>query len=174
MVSGKINSGANRSPLVDIILVLDVSGSTAKYAGVDFPEVAELANFYLYPGRGRYYGVVTSGPLNKRNSIFAAEILASRRLLSQLDPETTRVGVITFGDGAWLRAFENNGVTDVEGVEDDAARLFGEPDVDRLDPLKTRRGQVDVKRQVVMIGDDGRGEALGAGRRAGEQAQNPR
>ena len=54
LVSGKVASGANRSPLVDIILVLDVSASTAKYAGVDFPEVAELANFYLYPGRARY------------------------------------------------------------------------------------------------------------------------
>jgi hypothetical protein len=103
LVCGKVASGANRSPLVDIFLVLDVSGSTAKYAGVDFPEVAELANFYLYPGRGSYYGSVLSGPLNKRNSIFAAEILASRRLLSQLNPETTRVGVITFGDDAWLR-----------------------------------------------------------------------
>ena len=38
-----------------------------------------------------------------RISIFAAEIVASRRLLSQLNPATTRVGVITFGDDASLR-----------------------------------------------------------------------
>jgi hypothetical protein len=37
-----------------------------------------------------------------RNSILAAEIVASRRLLSQLNPETTRVGVITFGNDAFI------------------------------------------------------------------------
>ena len=38
-----------------------------------------------------------------RNSILAAEIVASRRLLSQLNPETTRVGVITFAKEVWVR-----------------------------------------------------------------------
>jgi Mg-chelatase subunit ChlD len=118
LVSGKVASGANRSPIVDVILVLDVSGSTAKYAGVDFPEVAELADFYLYPGKGSYYGSVVSGPLNKRNSIFAAEVLASRRLLSQLNPETTRVGVITFGDDAWLRQPLTNDFEEVRSTLD--------------------------------------------------------
>ena len=37
-----------------------------------------------------------------RNSILAAEIGATRRLLSQLNPETTRVGLITFGEDARL------------------------------------------------------------------------
>ena len=70
---------------------------------MDFPEVAALPNFYLYPGRGNLLSATAiSGPLNKRNSIFAAEVLASRRLLSQLNPEITRVGVITFGEQAWL------------------------------------------------------------------------
>ena len=102
LVSGKVVAGVNRSPLVDIILVIDVSGSTVAYAEVDFPEVAGLSKFYLYPGRGRYTSAY-SGPLNKRNSIFAAEILASRRLLSQLNSATTRVGVVTFADGTLLR-----------------------------------------------------------------------
>jgi hypothetical protein len=44
-----------------------------------------------------------AGGFNLRSSILAAEIVASRRLLSQLNPETTRVGVITFGGQAWLR-----------------------------------------------------------------------
>jgi carboxymethylenebutenolidase len=38
-----------------------------------------------------------------RISILAAEIIASRRLLSQLNPETTRVGVITFDEDARVR-----------------------------------------------------------------------
>lgn len=46
---------------------------------------------------------IRPGPHNLRNSILAAEVVASRRLLSQLNPETTRVGVITFSDDAWLK-----------------------------------------------------------------------
>ena len=119
LVSGKVVSGANRSPFVDIILAIDVSGSTAAYAGVDFPEIAQLSNFYLYLGRGMSIPPGPySGPLNKRNSIFAAEILASRRLLSQLNPETTRVGVVTFGDGVWLRQPLTHDFDEVRGILD--------------------------------------------------------
>ena len=102
LVGGKVGSEAARSGYVDIVFVLDVSGSTAQYAGVDFPEFAELPNSYLYPGRGRIQSGL-SGPLNLRNSILAAEIVAARRLLSQLNSATTRVGVVTFGEEVWLR-----------------------------------------------------------------------
>jgi hypothetical protein len=102
LVSGKVSTEAGGAGYVDIFLVLDVSGSTAQYAGVDFPELGGLPNFYLYPGKGRLQPGV-SGPLNKRDSILAAEIVASRRLLSQLNSQTTRVGVITFGEEVWLR-----------------------------------------------------------------------
>jgi hypothetical protein len=82
-----------------------VSGSTGQYSGADFAEFSQLPNFYLNPkgtplscaGRNR------AGPLNLRNSILAAEVIAARRMLLQLNPETTRVGVITFGDEVWLR-----------------------------------------------------------------------
>jgi hypothetical protein len=97
MVSGKVASGAARSPLVDIILALDVSASTALYAGVDFSEFSQLPNFYVRSG------CLHPGRYNLRNSILAAEIVTSRRLLSQLDPATTRVGVITFATEVWLR-----------------------------------------------------------------------
>jgi hypothetical protein len=39
LVSGKVASEAARSPNVDIFLVLDVSGSAAQHAGVDFRSV---------------------------------------------------------------------------------------------------------------------------------------
>ena len=105
-ISGKVTAEAARSNNTVILLVLDASGSTAEYAGVDFPEFSQLSNFYLdrrklggwnprCPGR--------PGPHNLRDSILSAEVVASRRLLSQLDPTTTRVGVITFGKQARLR-----------------------------------------------------------------------
>jgi von Willebrand factor type A domain. len=107
LVSGKVASRATRSSLVDIFLVLDVSNSTAQYAGVELPEFSEFPNFYWYRERARpplpCAGMARAGGFNLRSSILAAEIVASRRLLSQLNPETTRVGVITFGGQAWLR-----------------------------------------------------------------------
>ena len=108
LIGGKVATGAGGSGYVDIFLVLDVSGSTAQYAGGDFAEFSQLPNFYVDRRRLGGFGLPCAGrdrpgPLNLRNSILAAEILASRRLLSQLNPETTRVGVITFGEEVWLR-----------------------------------------------------------------------
>jgi hypothetical protein len=114
LLSGKVSSDSARPANVDVIFNIDVSLSTAHYAGVNFPDLAQLPGVYISPGRPRprislFEGDANIGPtgepprFNLRNSIFAAEIVASRRLLSQLDSKTTRVGVITFSDDALLR-----------------------------------------------------------------------
>jgi hypothetical protein len=108
LIGGKVFTRDAASGYVDIFLVLDVSGSTAQYAGIDFSELSELPNLYVYPrrlgGRGlECSGVRRPGLRNLRNSILVAQIIASRRLLAQLNPRTTRVGVITFGEEVWLR-----------------------------------------------------------------------
>jgi von Willebrand factor type A domain len=59
-----------------------------------------------------------TGPHNLRNSILAGEIAASRRLLSQLNPETTRVGVITFGQEVWLRQRLTHDLAEVRSALD--------------------------------------------------------
>lgn len=108
LIGGRLFTDAAGAGHVDIFFVLDVSGSSAQYAGADFSEFSELSNLYVdsrrLGGRGRECsGARRPGRVNLRNSILAAEIIASRRLLSQLNPATTRVGVITFGDHASLR-----------------------------------------------------------------------
>ena len=108
LIGGKVAIETHGSGYVDIFLVLDVSGSTAQYAGADFAEFSQLPNFYIDRRKLGGLGLPCAGrdrpgPLNLRNSILAAEIVASRRLLSQLNPKTTRVGVITFGEEVWLR-----------------------------------------------------------------------
>ena len=108
LVGGKAAVKTDQPGYTDIFLVLDVSGSTAQYAGADFAEFSQLPNFYIdrrkLGGLGLpCAGPVRSGPLFMPNSILAAEIMASRRLLPQLNPETTRIGVITFGEEVWLR-----------------------------------------------------------------------
>jgi hypothetical protein len=54
-------------------------------------------------GAGVNIGSGEAPRYNLRDSIFAAEIIASRRMLSRLDDQTTRVGVITFSDDVRVR-----------------------------------------------------------------------
>lgn len=109
LVSGRVSTLGARTPNVDLFFVLDVSGSTANYAGVDFGDSDPLVPSGPV-GRGKPQigifggGLVLGGPpvRDLRNSILAAEVAATRRLLSQLNPQTTRAGLITFGDDAKL------------------------------------------------------------------------
>ncbi|MBI4489012.1 MAG: VWA domain-containing protein, partial [Deltaproteobacteria bacterium] len=110
LVTGKVSSQAARTPNVDILFVVDVSGSTTHYAGVDFGDSDSLPASSP-PGWGRPqirifgggFGMGGPPPIRDlRNSILAAEVAATRRLLSQLNPQTTRVGLVTFGEEAKL------------------------------------------------------------------------
>ncbi len=104
-VSGKVAREAGRSDNVDIFLVIDVSGSTALYAGADLGEADQPPQTSGFPTPQIYIGGMSLGgpPLrNPRNSILAAEVAAARRLLLQLNHETTRVGVLTFSENAKL------------------------------------------------------------------------
>lgn len=114
LVRGKVASHRARSTDVDIVFLMDNSGSTANHAGINFPEFKDLPTLYPAPSPRRST-TLTSGSqrsaptvgdppkFNRRNSIFAAEIVALRRLLSQLNSENTRVGLITFSDVAQVR-----------------------------------------------------------------------
>jgi von Willebrand factor type A domain len=122
LIGGKVIPEVRRTNNVDIFLVLDASGSTAEYAGVDLPEFSQLSNFYRdrrkLGGRPDPSCPGQPGPRNLRNSILSAEVVASRRFLSQLDPTTTRVGVITFGEEAWLRQALTHDFDEVRGALD--------------------------------------------------------
>jgi hypothetical protein len=106
LVSGKVSTQESRVASVDLFFVIDVSGSTANYAGVDFGDSDQS----VLSGRGRPQvgifggGLGIGGPSgrNLRNSILAAEIAGTRRLISQLDPQTTRVGLISFSEDGKL------------------------------------------------------------------------
>jgi Mg-chelatase subunit ChlD len=104
LVSGKVSMGQARKPNVDIFFILDVSASTARYAGVDFGDTGLSTS--SVPRRwgggqirvyGGGFGMGEPDMMDLRNSILAAEVAATRRFLSQLNSETTRVGLITFG-----------------------------------------------------------------------------
>ena len=127
-VSGKVARDAGRSARVDVFLVVDVSGSTAQYAGSDLGDAGELpdnSGFSGFPTPQITIGGMSVGrpPVrNLRNSILAAEVAAARRLLVQLNPETTRVGVLTFSEGAKLLQPLTNDFERLRRVLDDILR----------------------------------------------------
>jgi len=104
LISGKVSTQGERTPNVDIFFVLDISGSTANYAGVDLGDANLPSSGSPRWGRPQIsiFGGGLGGPPMRdlRNSILAAEVAASRRLLSQLNAQTTRVGLITFSQDA--------------------------------------------------------------------------
>jgi len=104
-VSGKVARDAGRSARVDMFLVVDISGSTAQYSGSDLGDAGALpdgSGISGFPTPQISIGGIGIGRPNLRNSILAAEVAAARRLLLQLNPETTRVGVLAFSEGAKL------------------------------------------------------------------------
>ncbi len=128
LVTGKVSTKGVSIPNVDLFFVLDVSASTAHYAGVEFSD----KDLPTTLGRGRFGGFHTGvfgGALgggrpimmDMRSSILAAEIAASGRLLSQLNSKTTRVGLITFGERASLLQPLTH---DFKRVEESLAEVF--------------------------------------------------
>ena len=128
LVSGKVATDLGRSPNVDILFVIDISGSTSQYAGADFGDMGPLPDNSGSFGLGRPQisigglGIGQPSFRNLRNSILAAEVAASRRLLLQLNSETTRVGVVTFGESAQVLQPLTNDFERVRRVLDDILR----------------------------------------------------
>src|SRR6266511_3534046 len=104
-VSGKVVRDTGRSANVDIFLVIDISGSTAMYGGAELGDADQPPESSGFGTPQITIGGMSLGkpPMrNPRNSILAAEVAAARRLLLQLNGESTRVGVLTFSEGAKL------------------------------------------------------------------------
>nr|MDJ0869545.1 VWA domain-containing protein [Myxococcota bacterium] len=96
-------AGVHRSRAYDVAIVIDTSGSTAWASGIDVDEDGRV-------GRGRRR-VDLWRSFNPRHmcsdpgdTVLAAELVATRRLVDALDPERTRIGLVTFSDGSRLNA----------------------------------------------------------------------
>jgi Mg-chelatase subunit ChlD len=188
LVSGKVASQAARSANVDIFYVIDISGSTSLYAGVDLGDWAQLPD---NSGSSSFprpqisiggFGLGQPPVRNLRNSILAAEVGAARRLLLQLNSQTTRVGVITFSEGARLlqplthdfdqvrralddilRAGPYGGTNMVEGIRMGISELIG---------LGTSEKRADAVKVQFFLTDGFPSLPIGGGKRVTSEDTN--
>src|SRR5262245_24311099 len=125
VVSGKVARETGRSANVDIFLVIDISGSTSMYAGVNLGDADQPPDSSGFGTPQITIGGMSIGrpPMrNLRNSVLAAELAAARRLLLQLNSQSTRVGVLTFSEGARLMQPLTHDFEQVRRVLDDIMR----------------------------------------------------
>ena len=95
-IRGSALADRDRPAKFDVMLVIDVSGSTSWASGVDvdgdgevgFDPQQELVEKGTYPD-----GLRSTDP---QDTILDAEIVAAEALVASLDPERVRVGVISF------------------------------------------------------------------------------
>jgi hypothetical protein len=185
LLSGKVGGQTTRSDNVDIMLVIDISGSTALYAGADFGDWGQLPDGSGSGGFGRPqitiggFGLGSPPVRNLRNSVLAAEVAAGRRLLAQLNSQTTRVGVITFSEGARLlqplthnfdqvrralddilRAGPYGGTNMVEGIRTAITELMG---------LGTSEKRADAVKVEFLLTDGFPTLPIGQGKQAASQ-----
>jgi von Willebrand factor type A domain len=185
LVSGKVVRETGRSANVDIFLVIDISGSTAMYAGADLGDADQPPESSGFGMPQISIGGMSVGkpPLrNPRNSILAAEVAAARRLLLQLNGETTRVGVLTFSEGAKLmqplthdfeqvrrvlseilRAGPYGGTNMVEGIRTGITELMG---------LASSEKRADAIKVQFLLTDGFPSLPIGGGKRMTEEDTN--
>jgi hypothetical protein len=96
LVSGRALSSAVRGGNFEVIAIVDTSSSTSAPSGADVDGDGVVGRSRI-PGLGPFLQLASSDP---GDSVLAAEVAAARTLLGQLDPYSTRVGVVAFaGDG---------------------------------------------------------------------------
>jgi uncharacterized protein YegL len=84
----------------DVVIVIDRSGSTFRASGVDVDGDGVIGK--QYPGDPPDEIMLWTSDYG--DTIVSAEALAARRLVERLDPETTRMAIITFGGNAKVEA----------------------------------------------------------------------
>jgi hypothetical protein len=127
-VAGKALALYGEYQTFDIVFVIDTSRSTAEPSGSDIDEDGKVGrrggsfveDYLAWLPLLRWLPLPNS---DRGDSILAAEIQAVRTLLTQLDPRTTRVGIVSFAgdqDPMTLDAFTEAPLTAEYGDIDDA------------------------------------------------------
>lgn len=108
----------------DVAIVVDVSGSTAIASGTDVDGDGKLGRKRRHIEAWRTFNPrhYSSDP---GDTVLAAELLATRRLVELLDPDRTRIGLVAFSGGARILAPLGSEPARIDGVLTDLEEAFG-------------------------------------------------
>jgi hypothetical protein len=95
-MQGRAFAHGIEAPAFDIALVIDTSGSTRAPAGVDVNGNGIVGRKSSTRMVVSIFGVIQDAISDPGDSVLAAEVKAAKKLLSQLDPRTSRVAIISF------------------------------------------------------------------------------
>ena len=87
--------GLWESTLHDVIIAIDESPSTFLPSGTDLDGDGEVGIERISSGRG-----LNRSSTDPEDTVLRAEVQAAWALIRQLDPKTTRVGIVTFASEA--------------------------------------------------------------------------
>ena len=96
-VSGKALALYGEFQTFDIVFVIDTSESTSAPSGADVDGDGKVGERRGGKFLGIFGKVLPLPTSDKGDSVLAAEVAGVRVLLDQLDPRTTRVGIVAFG-----------------------------------------------------------------------------
>ena len=95
----------------DVLIAVDRSSSAWSASGADIDGDGRV-------GKNRDIDVIlqaTAKSTDPGDTILQAELLAARRLIERLDPETTRMGLMSFGGGAQVHALLGSNISELYG-----------------------------------------------------------
>lgn len=117
-------AGAASERAYDVVIVLDVSGSTQYASGADVNEngIVGVRKGPIRPWKTKDASYYSSDP---GDTVLDAERVATLRLIERLDPGRTRVGLVAFSDLARLRAPLGSSRDLLGRVLDDLDGAFG-------------------------------------------------
>jgi len=127
-------SDANTPTKIEVVFVIDTSGSTADPSGMDVNGNGVVGDWRV-PLPGTSIGIGTTDP---GDSVLAAEISAAKRFVSRLDARRTRVCIVTFA-GQDLGAGGRE-IIDPDSVLTEVALTDDFKDVERSLDRVLRRG----------------------------------
>src|SRR5512139_3329490 len=142
----------------DVVIVLDRSANTFRASGVDI-DGDGIVGRNVRVSDPKAHAVLWTTDFG--DTIVSAELLAARRLIERLDPETTRMGLVSFGANAHLEAPlgssreqllaaidaippEPRGGTYMYGALEEAINAFGPPPA---------AGAERRQRQILLLSD---------------------
>ncbi len=96
LLEGRAHAQGRDAPAFDIAILIDTSGSTRAPTGIDINGngiVGRKSSTRLVIS---IFGVVQDTLSDSGDNVLAAEVLAARKLIAQLDPRSTRIALISF------------------------------------------------------------------------------